>query len=31
MWYADIALSAMAALINLPIKEPAPVMATAAA
>ena len=31
MWYADIALSAMAALINLPIKEPAPVMATATA
>jgi hypothetical protein len=31
MWYADIALSAMAALINLPIKEPAPEMATAAA
>ena len=31
MWFADIALSAMAALINLPIKEPAPVMATAAA
>ena len=31
MWFTDIALSAMAALINLPIKEPAPVMATAAA
>ena len=31
MWYADIALSAKAALINFPIKEPAPVMAAAAA
>jgi hypothetical protein len=30
MWYADIALSAMAALINLPIKEPAPLMTAAA-
>ena len=29
MWYADIALSAGAALINLPIKEPAPALAAA--
>jgi predicted MFS family arabinose efflux permease len=31
MWYADMALSAAAALVNLPIREERPVRAAAAA